>query len=255
MTNEQLGHKEQELIKLIEDCEAIEDAIWADYIDVNEKCEPIIDGIVNIEKYIASTFQILWILKEPYDDEEDGLASGGGWHFADDFLAPAGFYTRMGRSRSTWQPIVYVSYGLLNGCLNYDDMDYIRNNQSMTEIVRQIAVINVKKLPGFTRTNDFGPISAAYHKHQELLHKQIAIYNPNIIIGGSTLHLFYQRFGLQKEDEKAFGCVEYYEKDGKLFIAAYHPAQTTVTRDRYVDDIINLVRIWAEKQTNYSSIS
>jgi hypothetical protein len=241
---------QQDLTKLTEDCKEIEHQIWTDYVDVNEKCEPIIDGIVDIEKYLSSKFQILWILKEPYDDVEDGLAAGGGWHFANDFLAPTGFYKRMGRSRTTWQPIIYVNYGLLNGCMNFDDMDYIRNNQTMTEIVRHIAVINVKKLPGFTRTNDFGPIWAAYNKHKQLLHKQIDTYNPNIIIGGSTLHLFYKELGLEKDKEKVFGCVEYYEKDDKLFIAAYHPAQTTVTRDRYVDDIINLVKQWTATQTS-----
>jgi hypothetical protein len=241
----------QDLAKLIDDCKTIEDQIWADYVDVNDKCEPIIDGIVDVEKYLNSKFQILWILKEPYDDEEDGLASGGGWHFANDFLAPAGFYKRMGRSRTTWQPIIYVTHGLLNDFMNFDDMDYIRDNQSMTEIVRQIAVINVKKLPGFTRTNDFGPIWTAYDKHNELLHKQIDTYNPNIIIGGSTLHLFYKQLDLKKEDEKTFGCVEYYEKDTKIFIAAYHPAQTTVTRDRYVNDIINLVKLWTDKQASH----
>ncbi len=242
---------QQYIQKLRDDCKKIEDQIWSDYVDTNGKCEPIIDGIVDIDEYLNSKFKVLWILKEPHDDKEDGFASGGGWHFANDFLAPSGFYKRMGLSRSTWQPIVYVTYGMLNDFMNFDDMDYIRNNQSMTDIVRKIAVINVKKLPGFTRTNDFGPISLAYNKHKELLHKQIETYSPNIIIGGSTLHLFYKQLDLKKEDEKIFGCVEYYEKDLKLFIAAYHPAQTTVTRDCYVNDIINLVNMWADKQTSH----
>jgi len=233
---------------LTNNCKLIEDQIWADYVDTNEKCEPIIDGIVDVEKYLNSKFQILWILKEPYDDEEDGVASGGGWHFANDFLAPDGFYGRMGRSRTTWQPIIYVTYGLLNDFVQFDDMDYIRDNQSMTEIVRHIAVINIKKLPGFTRTYDFGPIWSAYNKHRELLHKQIDTYKPNIIIGGSTLHLFYEDLGLVKVNEKKFGCVEYYEKGDVLYIAAYHPAQTTVTRNCYVNDIINLAKSWEDRK-------
>lgn len=239
---------QQDMSNLTGNCKLIEDQIRTDYIDTNEKCEPIIDGIVDVEKYLNSKFQILWILKEPYDDEEDGFASGGGWHFANDFLAPDGFDKRMGRSRSTWQPIVYVTFGLLKDFMLFDDMDYIRDNPTMTNIVRHIAVINVKKLPGFTRTYDFGPIATAYNKHKDLLHKQIDTYNPNIIIGGSTLHLFYDELGLKKNDEKKFGCVEYYEKGEKLYIAAYHPAQTTVTRDCYVNDIINLVKAWADKK-------
>lgn len=139
--------------------------------------------------------------------------------------------------------------GILNKFLEYDDMDRIRNKPSMTEIVRNIAVVNVKKLPGFTRTN-FGPIAAAYNKHKRLLHKQIDSYNANIIIGGSTLNLSYNELGIKKSDEKKFGCVKYVELNSKLFISAYHPAQTTVTRERYVNDIINLVKYWADTKAS-----
>ncbi len=85
--------------------EEIERAIWDNYIDENDKAEPIIDGIVDISGYLQSKPKILWILKEPYDDEEGGIASGGGWHFANNFLTKDDFYERMGRSRSTWHPI------------------------------------------------------------------------------------------------------------------------------------------------------
>jgi len=238
----------EEILILTEKSKAIEDLIWADYADENDNCEPIIDGIVNIEKYLLSKLKILWILKEPYDDEEDGVAIGGGWHFANDFLFPDEFYKRMGRSRNTWHPIIYVSYGLLNDFMLWDDMDYIRNNQSMADIVRNIAVINVKKLPGFTRTNDFGPIWNAYNKHKKLLHNQLDTYNPDIIIGGSTLTLFYDELGIKKEDETKFGCIEYVEKNSKLYISAYHPAQTTVTRDIYINDIIKLTKLWVDRQ-------
>ena len=53
---------------LVDTCKEIEQEIWDEYIDPNDKCEPIIDGIVNIDNFLASDFQILWILKEPYDD-------------------------------------------------------------------------------------------------------------------------------------------------------------------------------------------
>lgn len=96
---------------LINNCKEIEQEIWDEYVDSNEKCEPIIDSIVNVDNFLASDFQIPWILKEPYDDEDGRLAAGGGWHFGNDFLFPEGFHKRMGRSRSTWHPITYVSYG------------------------------------------------------------------------------------------------------------------------------------------------
>lgn len=219
-------------------CEQIEREIWDTYIDENGKAEPIIDGIVDIEEYQKTEPKILWILKEPYDDEEDGLASGGGWHFSRDFLAKDDFYKRMGRSRNTWHPILYVSFGIVNDFMNYNDMDYLRDDLKMFEIIKHIAVINVKKLPGFTRTYDFGPILSSYNKHKQLLHRQIDQYNPDIVIGGSTMHLFYEEIGIKQEDIIKSGSIDYAVKDNKLYISAYHPGQTQVTRGIYVNDII-----------------
>ena len=219
-------------------CEQIEQEIWDTYIDDNGKTAPIIDGIVDIEKYHKTEPKILWILKEPYDDEEDGLASGGGWHFSRDFLAQDDFYHLMGRSRNTWHPIIYASYGLLNNFIGYNDMAYIRNDLKMIEVVKRIAVINVKKLPGLTRTYDFGPIYTSYQRNKKLLHRQIDTYNPDIVIGGSTMHLFHEELGIIQEDIINLGSINFAIKSNKLYISAYHPGQTQVTRDIYVNDII-----------------
>ena len=228
-------------------CKEIEELICKNYVDENDLCEPIVDGIVNIEKYLHSRFKILWILKEPYDDVENNLPSGGGWHFCNDFLAPDGFYKRIGQSRATWHPIIYTSYGILNDFMQYESMDYIRDDESMAEIVRNIAVINVKKLPGFTRTYDYSIISNAYNKHKDILLKQIDTYNPDIIIGGSTLQLFFDDFGI-RDILKNNRSVDYATKNSRLYISAYHPAQTQVTRDIYVNDIINTVKMWTNRQ-------
>lgn len=234
-----------QVLNLDRHCKEIEELICKNYLDEHGQCEPIVDGIVSIEKYLQSKFKILWILKEPYDDVENDLPSGGGWHFANDFLAPDGFYQRIGQSRGTWHPIIYATYGILNEFLPYNSMDYIRDNESMAEIVRNITFINVQKLPGFTRTYDYGRIWSAYNKNKNVLLKQIATYNPDIIIGGATLPLFFDDLGI-RDILKNNGSVDYAINDKKLFIHAYHPAQTQVTRDRYVDDIINTVKLWSE---------
>ncbi|MGB4776142.1 MAG: hypothetical protein WBP45_13265 [Daejeonella sp.] len=228
-------------------CKEIEDLIRKNYVDENNLCEPIIDGIVNIEKYIQSNFRILWILKEPYDDVEDGLPSGGGWHLSKDFLEADGFYKRIGQSRSTWHPIIYTSYGILNDFIQYDSMDYIRDDENMAEIVRNVAFINVKKTPGLTRTYDNGVIWNAYSKHKHILLKQIETYNPDIIIGGSTMPMFFDDLEI-RDKQKNNGSVDFAIHNYRLFIHAYHPAQTKITRDKYVDDIINTVKLWKDGQ-------
>lgn len=233
--------------EFIAECKSIENEIWNDYINPEGKCEPIIDGIVNVTDYLNATKRLLWILKEPYDGVENNEVSGGGWHFGNDFLGLDDFYNRIGRSHSTWYPILYSTYGILNNFMQYNDMPEIGNDINISRVIRQIAIINVKKLPGLTRTVDFGPIAKAYNDHTELLHKQIETYDPDIIIGGSTLFLFYNELGLKKQNEKVYGCLEYYEKGNKLYISAYHPAQTSVKRNVYVNDIVNLVKIWSTK--------
>jgi hypothetical protein len=223
-------------------CDEIENEIWDTCVDPEDKTSPIIDGIVDIGKYIDTSPKILWILKEPYDELENGIATGGGWYFSKDFLTKDDFYTRMGRSRATWHPIIYVSYGILNGFMDYEEMSYISRDLSMAEVVKQIAVINVKKLPGLARVNDPGSIARAYQTNKTILHKQIQTYDPDIIIGGSTIHLFYDELGIKIKDIQKHGSIDFSRKGNKLIIAAYHPAQTQVGREIYVDDIMKVTR-------------
>jgi hypothetical protein len=228
--------------RLMKICEEIEEEIWDTCIDPADMVSPVIDGIVDLDNYMATTPKILWILKEPYDDEENGVATGGGWHFSRDFLTKEDFYTRMGRSRVTWHPITYVTYGILNGFIGWNEMSFIRDDRSMLDVIRKIAVINVKKLPGFTRTKDSGSIALAYQMNKALLHKQIDTYNPDIIIGGSTLHLFYDELGIRQKDIRISGSIHFAINKGKLLIHAYHPAQTQVGREAYIGDIVDVAQ-------------
>lgn len=229
---------------LSEECDKIEDFIWKSYIDESGLCDPIADGIVNIEKYLQAKFKILWILKEPYDDVENGSPSGGGWHYCKNFLFASEFVKRIGRSHSTWHPIIYVSYGILNNFMLFEEMDYISDDESMADVVKDIAVINVKKLPGYTHTHD-SIIRNAYNQHKDVLLKQIEVYNPNIIIGGSTLSLFYNDLEIGEDNQKKYGSIHYAIKSSQLFISAYHPGQTQIIRRTYVNDIINCAKQWA----------
>ncbi len=44
------------------------------------KVEPIYDGVVDAEAYLATQPKVMWILKEPYDDlDAEGMPAGGGW--------------------------------------------------------------------------------------------------------------------------------------------------------------------------------
>lgn len=44
------------------------------------KIEPVYDGVVDWDGYLAAPVKICWVLKEPYDDTDAaGNPVGGGW--------------------------------------------------------------------------------------------------------------------------------------------------------------------------------
>ena len=77
----------------------------------SSEVEPIPDGIYDAEKYLSTTPRILWILKEPYDDfTEEGKPYGGGWPLY------AAYDNYDAWKNPTWQPMIYISYGIIKLC-------------------------------------------------------------------------------------------------------------------------------------------
>lgn len=237
--------------ELQEKCQDLEKQILEKVIDETGYSQPILDGIVNLRHYLMAKYRILWILKEPYDDvEDDGKPCGGGWSLCRDFLNTDSFIKRINKSAKTWHPVIYTTYGILHNFLHWEDVDFIRNNPSMVDIIKSIAVINVKKLPGLTRTYGQINIKQAYESHKDILLKQIEVYNPDIIIGGSTLHFFYDDLGIKNKMIKK-ESLSICETKSRLYIAAYHPAQIGKTWEKYMDEIVNIVEDWAIKPTTH----
>lgn len=191
----------------------------------------ISDGIINEEQYYNSKIKILWILKEPYDEQNN---EGGGWSLTKDILAKDDYIQTLAPSKSTWYPIVYASYGLLSNFTRFDDMGNIPNDQEMVRCIKKIAFINVQKLAACT-TTDFSNIVEAYKQHRIILLKQIQVYNPDIIIGGSTMGLFAHDLGLAASDKYK----DHWIKDQRAYLNVYHPAQRQITWDKYVDEIVS----------------
>jgi hypothetical protein len=212
-----------------------------------DRREPIYDGAINPERYFKSPIKIAWLLKEAYDDLN---GEGGGWCYSElldkenvyeDFFRPHG-------SRATWHPIIYVSYGILNNFMFWGSMDYIRDEpEEMTSIVRDIAIVNVQKLPSKNVSKtDFQDIVKAFNKYKDILKSQIEILNPDILICANTMQLYKELFDLTSEKINTKESITYYTKNEKLYIDAYHPAQTQVYRETYVDDIITAAKEWHE---------
>lgn len=199
--------------------------------------EPITDGVVDFDLYLASAPKILWILKEPVDEIENGVPSGGGWSITKHVLAVGKF-----GNKGPFAPIAYVAYSVFNNFKKWSEIDYVTNNPLVKEAIKRIAYINISKMPALSTSGgtDFASI---YSQNRHLLRKQIDGMQPDIIIGGGTLYMFYGDLGLKREEFTEAGHLTYCRKDDRLYIDAYHPSQwNVVKRDVYVDEVVSVIK-------------
>lgn len=204
-----------------------------------DEAKLMMDGIVDVNEYEKSNPKILWILKEPYDHDD-----GGGWSITDDFIKHPDFLKeKIGRAFKTWHSIIYTTYSIFNNCISYDDMDFIRNKPDMAEVLRKVAYINIQKLAAGSVSSE-REMASAYDRNREILHEQLKLFNPDIVIGGNTLHHFQNDLGL---GEKLYNEFNYCIKNSKLYIFADHPGQRKYDIEEYVDSIVGIVKSWMAK--------
>lgn len=185
----------------------------------------------------------MWILKEPYDDFDEDKPNGGGWSITEHCFGGKDDIW----SQRTWQPIIYVMYGYLHS-LMWQDMDWIRDNKDMADVLKDIAYINVSKMPGYTRST-WTNISHCYSLWKPILDKQFDIYDPNVIVCAGTLSFFKEDFvksGMLQIDSVQ-SAIDVYRLDKKIIIDAYHPLQTKIDRSSYVDSIIKMLNKYFPK--------
>jgi hypothetical protein len=224
----------------------IEEYVYRFYDKSDKNTEPILDGIVDEEKYLNSKYRIAWILKEPYD-ENDG--TGGGWSITKNVLNRKTLYPETIGNSHTFQPMIYITYSILNGFPPYSGgMDYIRDDPEMAECLKAIAWINISKMPALTRSSD-PDIANKYQYWKPILHWQLKVYDPQILIFGNTFQHFFKDLFPENTKVTNGDCVDHIVKDKKLYISAYHPAQTTISRERYVQEIIDISKEWSSQAT------
>ncbi len=223
---------------------------YYDKVNMDER-KPIYDGIVNMEQYFNSKIKILWILKEPYDSD-NGVVGEGGWEL-NGLLNDVHNIHTLGGLKTTWYPIIYTSYAILNGFQKYEDLEFIDKDPTMLNIFKKIAFMNVQKFPARKSTDD-ADISNAYKLHSHILIEQINTYKPNIVIGGNTLWNFIDDMGLKEfEDYDEFN---FWIKENRLYINAYHPAfrGSEQKKSDFVDDIVRISKRFYDEHLNKSGI-
>jgi hypothetical protein len=198
--------------------------------------EPIYDGVYykDAKKYLNSKMRIMWVLKEPYDDEyDDGEPCGGGWNYFDCF-EPSQSPWKI----RTWKNMIYTTYGILNN-MQYEEMEIIEDNPEMADVLLEIACINLSKMPGHT-TTDSSLLPVYYGTWKDILKQQIDLYSPQVIIFGNTFEYFKEDLFSGETLEPVDNITQVYKKNGVKYIDAYHP-QCRIKRETYVNSIINSV--------------
>lgn len=212
---------------------------------------PITDGIINIENYVNSDFKILWILKEPNDlEKKDDILSGGNWDLCDT-INKFSWIEQSSRKggRHVFRKLSYCSYYILNRHEYGEKIN--KMNEDMWNAFKSTAFINVKKLPGGSNVKD-SVIKAAYKKNKEILHDQIDVFNPNIIIGCNTLGHFSKYFKFNRQDKKHFQNFNrwfsawkgYYPQKDRLYIDTCHPLKWGMTDHLFLHSVMACFDDW-----------
>lgn len=197
----------------------------------------IVDGVADIEAYIETKPRIAWILKEAWDKEI------GDWYMSDLIREK---YIKNISTCSTFKNVAYVSYGIQNNLL-WDDIPWIYKEQEVVDALKSIAWLNISKIAGDTTSPD-ARITSAYEVWNDILKKQLNIFDPQIIILGNTLKWVQNLFSIENLDYIKYNSAHAYVlPDKKIIIDAYHPSSTQDTNEKYTDNIVNVIRLAKEK--------
>jgi hypothetical protein len=209
-----------------------------------EGIKPMADGIINVEKYLAAKYKILWIMKEAYDDDSRKNGKMGGWNVCE-------LYNRCNREnfvKNEWgKPVLRGIRQLKISHLILSDLP------NDVEAFKSTAVIEVKKIPnGMTESRGGKPanpeeLQKAYNAHKDILLEQISTYNPDIVICGNTLQYFSNDLDYKngvKKGIKVFRGRNYYCLANRVYINAYHPSYPGC--NEYIPTVYNAFVDWRD---------
>jgi len=182
----------------------------------------VLDGAVDLERYLKAIPQILWILREPN--------GGGPWDLRQYFREGLFAYNRW---QSTAGLLIRVSHGLLNGRKPWGD--WANDARSIADCLRDVAIINVNKRGGDSRVN-WERLYRASVDFGEIICQQVAALDPQIVILGGTWDILPNRLKTKLNDldnsDTNSACV-----GGTIYVRAYHPNQTRISHEEYYNRI------------------
>lgn len=175
------------------------------------------DGIVNDEVWRSGKKKrILFVLKEAYG-EDWGSYTLATW------------LRDIHPTHRMWKRVARWVYGIQN-TTTVSMARYIPelSNELHGECLEQIAVLNLKKSGGESRS-DYGEIDAYARSDREEIKKEFSLIDADIVVCGSTFKTLLHEVFEQPELGEKTVCDNWYyymNLDGKerLYIDSYHPA-------------------------------
>lgn len=194
------------------------------------------EGIIDDKEFSAlnSDKRILWILKEP------NTAS-----FTPSCFKSYSTFKKQGTSY-TFKLIAKCSHYLIEGVYTEDD-------KKLAEIMKRIAIINIKKTPGGKSTKQSN-LEYFYSKHKELIKNQIKLIDPTVIIVANEMKLFLKDLNLANcgKDHIDYLFTEIgkrrtFKYKNKLFISSYHP-NAKIKHKYYCNEIYREYQKWKDEK-------
>ena len=234
MTAEELKKAQIKIDEMIEKCAR-------DASLTTKDIAPICDGIADEEGYLNSTMRVAWVLKEPYDDKDDnGKPCGGDWSLPKDcFTLNKLSKVETVLDNPVWEKIAYVMYGFRNK-MRFGDMPDMRAVPTMLQEIRNIAWVNISKMPAHTTSSDYW-VRLAYKRYwKEVVNFQLKTYAPNVIIFGYTFPCFDCYENAAKRDDLSNEWVTCYSLGKQFLLDTFHPGRKG---GDYVDAIIDTLNL------------
>lgn len=218
----------------------------------------VLDGIIEPEKWYASDCRILFVLKEAWGGNNQGIIDIRAEN-RKAMVVPGD----KGDGGETYRPMVTIANMLIH------DLDYnavsgsIYGGEAWSAFKECSAIIEIKKIYGGTRSDD-KDIKDHASINAELLEEQVRVYNPNIVVIGVNNLLDDI---LVKSDEVfgefvSYNDIEYihirgkefkcYKTDNRIYINAFHPSYVSTFAQNYFkeycEEIVRVARDWMEEQ-------
>jgi hypothetical protein len=218
LSEKELREKESEFESKIKSIESGKDRIFS-----------VIDGIIDIDKYLNAKLKILWVLKDAnYGKSNTNYPM-----------------TKTYREFKTIKDVKHLIITRRMMLVSHKILNDIEPIEPL-EAFKSIACINIKKLAGGSKS-EHNILKQEYEKHKDLILEQISVYDPKIIIFGDTLGLFEKEINFRqwKFESLKMGDHNYYFTNEKLYINAYHPSfRSTITEKKYCDKIFSAYSNW-----------